>query len=179
RTSPGSRWRRAASRTTGRCRTYWWTGGCPWRPSPPTPRRRSTWCATTCPKGHRARGRRWAPDGFGPRPRRVRVRDRPTSDRGGAMSAQLRGKRVAVMVANEGVEQVELTRPWDALVEAGAEPVPSVRTDIVNAGGEWVDREVVVDDSGPNTIVSSRKPDDLPAFCDAMVDAFAKVPSAA
>lgn len=95
------------------------------------------------------------------------------------MSAQLRGKRVAVMVANEGVEQVELTRPWDALVEAGAEPVPSVRTDIVNAGGEWVDREVVVDDSGPNTIVSSRKPDDLPAFCDAMVDAFAKVPSAA
>jgi protease I len=43
---------------------------------------------------------------------------------------------------------------------------PSVRTDILNAGGEWVDEEVVVD-SG---LVSSRKPDDLPAFCAKLVE---------
>ena len=39
---------------------------------------------------------------------------------------------------------------------------PSLRTDIRNAGGNWVDEEVVVD----NGLVSSRKPDDLPAFCE-------------
>ena len=43
---------------------------------------------------------------------------------------------------------------------------PSLRTDIRNAGGEWVDEEVVVD-SG---LVSSRKPDDLPAFCEKLVE---------
>jgi protease I len=181
------------------------------------------------------------------------------------MSTDLRGRKVAVMVANEGVEQVELDRPWQALTDAGAEPVlvapksgevqafdhldkgdtytaevttseldvseiaglvlpggvanpdqlrtddaaievirrtveaglpiavichgpwtlveagvvegrtmtswPSLRTDIVNAGGTWVDQEVIVDTEGPNTIVSSRKPDDLPAFCSAMIGA--------
>ena len=43
---------------------------------------------------------------------------------------------------------------------------PSVRTDIRNAGGEWVDEEVHVDAG----LVSSRKPDDLPAFCDKLVE---------
>jgi protease I len=43
---------------------------------------------------------------------------------------------------------------------------PSIKTDIVNAGGNWVDEEVVVD----NGLVSSRKPDDLPAFCDKMAE---------
>jgi protease I len=43
---------------------------------------------------------------------------------------------------------------------------PSVRTDIVNAGGEWVDEEVHVDAG----LVTSRKPDDLPAFCDKLVE---------
>jgi protease I len=38
---------------------------------------------------------------------------------------------------------------------------PSLKTDIRNAGGDWVDEEVVVDEG----LVSSRKPDDLPAFC--------------
>lgn len=190
------------------------------------------------------------------------------------MSTDPRGAKVAVMVANEGVEQVELTRPWDALLEVGARPVlvateagevqafnhldkgdvftadvttsdldvddivglvlpggvanpdhlrtdpaavgivkrvvdaglpiavichgpwtlveadvlegrtvtswPSLRTDIVNAGGTWVDQEVVVDGEGPNTIVSSRKPDDLPAFCAAMNGAmFRQVPQQA
>ena len=49
---------------------------------------------------------------------------------------------------------------------------PSLRTDLLNAGANWVDEEVVVCSRGPNTLVSSRKPDDLPAFCDTMVVAF-------
>jgi protease I len=43
---------------------------------------------------------------------------------------------------------------------------PSLQTDIRNAGGEWVDEEVVVD----NGLVTSRNPDDLPAFCDKLVE---------
>jgi protease I len=46
---------------------------------------------------------------------------------------------------------------------------PSLRTDIRNAGGNWVDAEVQVCDNGPNTIVTSRKPDDLPAFCEQLI----------
>ena len=41
---------------------------------------------------------------------------------------------------------------------------PSLRTDIVNAGGTWVDEEVQVCTNGPNTLITSRKPDDLDAF---------------
>ena len=47
---------------------------------------------------------------------------------------------------------------------------PSLRTDIRNAGGNWVDEEVVVD----NGMVSSRRPDDLPAFCAKIVEEFAE-----
>jgi protease I len=47
---------------------------------------------------------------------------------------------------------------------------PSVKTDIRNAGGNWVDEEVVVD----NGLVTSRKPDDLPAFCAKAVEEFAE-----
>jgi protease I len=43
---------------------------------------------------------------------------------------------------------------------------PSLKTDIENAGGEWVDEEVHVDAG----LVTSRKPDDLPAFCDKLVE---------
>lgn len=180
------------------------------------------------------------------------------------MAEQLNGKRVAVLVANEGVEQVELTEPMKALSEAGAEvdllapeaglvqafnhldkggtfkaeravgdadaaefdalvlpggvanpdqlrtkqeaqrfvrgffeagkPVgvichgpwtlidagvisgrtltswPSLQTDLRNAGAEWVDEQVHVD-SG---LVSSRKPDDLEAFCEKIVEEFAE-----
>ena len=50
---------------------------------------------------------------------------------------------------------------------------PSLRTDLLNAGANWVDEEVVVCSRGPNTLVSSRKPDDLPAFCNMLVAAFA------
>jgi protease I len=181
---------------------------------------------------------------------------------------QLSGKKVAFLVANEGVEQVELTSPWQAVEQAGGEPTliapepgtaqamnhldkgdtfpvdatltdarpdefdalvlpggvanpdrlrtmpdavawlrdfaetgkpvavichgpwmlvearlvagrtltswPSLQTDIRNAGGNWVDREVVVDCS----LITSRKPDDLPAFCRALVDAAASAPEA-
>ena len=179
----------------------------------------------------------------------------------------LDGRRVAFLVANDGVEQIELTEPWKAVAEAGGRPTliapdrgtvqgrnhldpgdtfdvdhplaevssddydalvlpggvanpdelrtrpeavafirsfaaagkpiaaichapwtlveaelvsqrrltswPSLRTDISNAGGHWVDQEVVVSNEGPNTIVTSRKPDDLPAFCRELVDAVA------
>jgi protease I len=47
---------------------------------------------------------------------------------------------------------------------------PSLRTDIRNAGGNWVDEEVHVD----NGLVSSRKPDDLPAFCAKLVEELAE-----
>jgi protease I len=183
------------------------------------------------------------------------------------MTDELRGKRIAFLTANEGVEQVELTEPWQAVERAGGTPVlvalepgrvqafqhldrgdtfavdetvdqadaehydglvlpggvanpdqlrthdgavkfaaaffgagkpvavichgpwtlveadvlrgrrvtswPSVQTDIRNAGGEWVDDEVVVDTAGPNPLVSSRKPDDLPAFTRELVRTFA------
>ena len=179
------------------------------------------------------------------------------------MSGVLEGRRVAVMVANEGVEQVELTSPWEAIEGAGGEAVlvapepgevagfrhldrgdtfvaqlstadadvaefdalvlpggvanpdqlrtddaavdlvrrfteagkpiavichgpwtlveagvlqgrtitswPSLKTDLRNAGAEWVDKEVSICEDGPNVLVSSRNPDDLPAFCDALV----------
>jgi len=47
---------------------------------------------------------------------------------------------------------------------------PSLKTDLKNAGARWVDREVVVDDG----LVSSRKPDDLPAFNKKMLEEFGK-----
>lgn len=67
--------------------------------------------------------------------------------------------------------------PW-TLVEAGVvsgrriTSWPSLRTDIVNAGGDWVDEELVRCDCGSSILLSSRKPDDLPAFCEALVAEF-------
>ncbi|WP_197503313.1 type 1 glutamine amidotransferase domain-containing protein [Mycobacterium sp. E740] len=184
------------------------------------------------------------------------------------MASALTGKKIAFLVAPEGVEQVELTEPWKAVEEAGGTPElvstevgkvqafnhltpadtfqadksadsvsaddyaglvlpggvanpdnlrtdaaavalakgffeagkpvavichgpwtlveadvvrgrtmtswPSVKTDLINAGANWVDDEVVECSCGPNTLVSSRKPDDLAAFCNTLVSAFAK-----
>jgi protease I len=65
--------------------------------------------------------------------------------------------------------------PW-MLVEAGVvrgrtvTSWPSLQTDIRNAGGKWVDEEVVVD----NGLVTSRKPDDLPAFNSRLVEELAE-----
>jgi protease I len=65
--------------------------------------------------------------------------------------------------------------PW-LLVEAGAvrgrtlTSWPSLQTDIRNAGGTWVDREVAVD----NGLVTSRKPDDIPAFNRRMIEEIAE-----
>ena len=180
------------------------------------------------------------------------------------MGNDLSGKKIVFMTANEGVEQVELTRPWEAVKAAGGTPVlaapkdgtvqafnhldkadtfdvdlttgnlrvedfdglmlpggvanpdqlrmdgpavhfiqeffaagkpaavichgpwtlveadvvrdrtltswPSLQTDIRNAGGNWVDQEVAVCTGGANTLVTSRKPDDLKAFCGELVD---------
>jgi protease I len=182
------------------------------------------------------------------------------------MSGRLDGKRVAFLVANEGIEQAELEQPWRAVLSEGGTPEliapepgkaqafnhltpadtfpvdkttaevsavdydalvlpggvanadeiradedavrfvgqvvsahlpiavichgpwilaevdavrgrtmtswPSLQTDLRNAGAQWVDEEVHVD----RGLVSSRKPDDLPAFIDAMVDEFAAGP---
>jgi protease I len=69
--------------------------------------------------------------------------------------------------------------PW-MLVEAGVvagrtlTSYPSLRTDIQNAGGTWVDETVKVD----HGLVTSRNPDDLPAFCEKLVEEFAQGPSA-
>jgi protease I len=175
----------------------------------------------------------------------------------------LHGRRIGFLVANEGIEQVELTEPWKAVTESGGDAVliapdagkaqamhhlemadtfpvdemtrsanpddydalvlpggvanpdalrrdpsalelvkavlgtgkpvaaichapwvlveagvvegrtltsyPSLRTDVENAGGTWVDEEVVVD----GNLITSRKPDDLPAFIEALEAQFA------
>jgi protease I len=65
--------------------------------------------------------------------------------------------------------------PW-MLVEADVvrgRPVtswPSLKTDIRNAGGNWQDKEVIVDDG----LVTSRKPDDIPAFSEKIIEEFAE-----
>ncbi len=52
---------------------------------------------------------------------------------------------------------------------------PSLQTDVVNAGGRWTDEKVVVDRS----LVTSRKPDDIPAFNEKMIEEFAQASPAA
>ena len=65
--------------------------------------------------------------------------------------------------------------PW-TLIEAGAvkgrtmTSWPSLKTDLTNAGAKWVDEQVVTD----NGLVTSRKPDDIPAFNEKMIEEFAE-----
>jgi len=65
--------------------------------------------------------------------------------------------------------------PWllieaDVVNERTVTSWPSLKTDLKNAGATWVDQEVVVDQG----LVTSRNPDDLPAFCSKMVEEFAE-----
>jgi protease I len=92
----------------------------------------------------------------------------------------LRGDPDAVKFVRSFVEQDKPVGaichgPW-MLVESGiakgrkVTSWPSLQTDLKNAGAEWVDEEVVVD----NGLVTSRKPDDLKAFCAKIVEEFAE-----
>jgi len=65
--------------------------------------------------------------------------------------------------------------PWTLIDAGGVEGKtmtswPSLETDLKNAGAKWVDKEVVVDQG----LVTSRKPDDIPAFCKKLIDEIAE-----
>jgi protease I len=92
---------------------------------------------------------------------------------------QLRGDENAVAFVREFNEAGKpiaaiCHAPW-VLVEAGVArgrkltSWPTLETDIRNAGGDWVDEQVVVD----GNVVTSRKPDDIPAFNEKMIELFA------
>ena len=84
------------------------------------------------------------------------------------MSRDLIGMRIAILAA-DGVERIELEEPRGALYGAGALSDVLLWTDLRNAGAEVVDTEVVVD----GQFTTSRSPDDLRAFCPAIVEQFA------
>jgi protease I len=98
---------------------------------------------------------------------------------GGAVGAdQLRSNDDAVNLVEGFIEAdkpvgVICHGPW-TLVEADAvrgrtlTSYPSLQTDIRNAGGDWIDEEVVTDQG----MVTSRRPDDLTAFCDTIIEEF-------
>ncbi|WP_436343799.1 type 1 glutamine amidotransferase domain-containing protein [Natronorubrum sp. FCH18a] len=98
---------------------------------------------------------------------------------GGTVGADtLRTREAGVELLREHVEAGKPTAvichgPW-TLVEADVvdgktlTSYHSLQTDVRNAGGEWVDEEVVVDDG----LITSRNPDDLDAFCETILEEF-------
>ena len=98
----------------------------------------------------------------------------------------LQGVKVAILVT-DGFEQVELIDPKNALDAAGAETLivspkdeqvrgcmtswPSLKSDLTNAGADWVEEEVTVD----RNLLTSRKPEDIPAFNAKMIELFSQV----
>jgi protease I len=100
---------------------------------------------------------------------------------GGTVGAdKLRGSDEAVSFVHSFFEQAKPVGvichgPW-TLVEADVvkgrtlTSFPTLQTDIRNAGGNWVDEEVVTDQG----LVTSRNPDDVPAFCSKIVEEFAE-----
>lgn len=104
---------------------------------------------------------------------------------GGTVNAdKLRSDESAVAFVRQFVESgrpvaVICHGPWtliDAGVVAGrtVTSYPSLRIDLRNAGANTVDQEVVID----GNLITSRNPDDLPAFCDALIEATTKVSAA-
>jgi protease I len=100
---------------------------------------------------------------------------------GGSVGADtLRGSKEVIAFVHDFFRQEKPVAaichaPW-TLVEADVvkgrtlTSFPTLQTDIRNAGGTWVDQEVVVDQG----LITSRNPDDLPAFCAKLVEEFAE-----
>jgi protease I len=100
---------------------------------------------------------------------------------GGTVGAdKLRGSDEAVSFVHSFFDQAKPVGvichgPWtlveaDVVKERTLTSYPTLKTDIRNAGGNWVDEEVVVDQG----LVTSRNPDDVPAFCAKIVEEFAE-----
>lgn len=66
-----------------------------------------------------------------------------------------------LLVSADVVDGMKLTSFW------------TIQDDIRNAGGDWVDKQLVID----SNVITSRKPDDLPAFCEAIVDMLEHAPA--
>ena len=99
------------------------------------------------------------------------------------MGHDLTGRTIAFLVANEGIEQVELTEPWKAVTEAGATArLLAPETGRVQAfnhldKADTFDVDVAVADAAVadyDGLVTSRNPDDLPAFNAKITEEFAE-----
>jgi deglycase len=95
---------------------------------------------------------------------------------GDALRSQPAAVQLVKAIAGRGAPIAVICHGGWVLIEAGLvdgrtlTSWPTLQTDYRNAGATWVDRELVVDDGSP-VLISSRKPDDLPAFNDALLKA--------